>query len=253
MDIVSLDLNNLASENICCALDSKTSNIGVAAKKNWLAERIKEGLRFKKLNARGKVFIEYIPAEMGWMPIEAKDFMLINCHWVSGSFKGKGYGYELLAECEEDAIASGKKGIVIVSSNKKKPFLADKSFYIKQGFEVTDTAPPYFELLSKRFDKDSNMPKFKDSVKVDLSNELKGIDIFYTKQCPFCVPYIDMLTPVILESPITVRTHEIKSKEEAQNHICPITTYSVFTNGKFYTQEILTPKKLSDLISKING
>lgn len=253
MDIIKLDLDNIATEHICCALDSKTSNIGVSAKKQWLSDRIKEGLIFKKQNSRGKVFIEYIPAEYSWMPVIANNYLLINCHWVSGSYKNQGCGRKLLEECEADAKRLNKIGIVLVSSSKKKPFLSDKGFYLKYGFEVVDTAPPYFELLAKTFDKKAIKPHFNNSVKTDLSKELKGIDIFYTKQCPFTIPYVDMLKPVILESSVPIRTHEITSREEAQNHICPITTYSVFIDGKFHTQEILTPAKLKKIAENIKG
>lgn len=251
MNIITLDLENIKNEHICCAIDSKTSNIGIAAKKEWLKKRIPEGLKFKKLDARGKVFIEYIPAEMGWMPIEAKGYMLINCHWVSGSYKGKGYGGELLKQCENEAKSLGMKGIVVLTANKKKSFLSDKSFYLKSDYEVVDSTPPYFELLAKRFDSDAELPRFTESAKKGSLEEIKGIDIFYTAQCPFSVPYIELLKPVIISSDIPVRTHQIKSREEAQSHFCPATTYSVFINGKFYTQEILTPKKLEQLISKV--
>lgn len=251
MDIITLTNQNLQEEHICCAIDSKTSNIGVSTKKSWLSERIDEGLKFKKLNVRGKVFIEYIPAEMGWMPIDAQGYMLINCHWVSGSYKGNGYGSALLKECETEAIDLGMKGILVVTSNKKKPFLADKSFYIKSGYKIIDTAPPYFELAVKLFDNKAELPKFTDSAKNGFPEEIKGIDIFYTSQCPFTVPYVELLKPTILASDIPIRTHHIKSREEAQNHFCPITTYSVFVNGKFHTQEILTTKKLEQLISKL--
>lgn len=251
MDIITLNLENLSTEHICCALDSKTSNIGVAAKKQWLKDRICDGLQFKKLNSRGKVFIEYIPAEMGWMPIVADGYILINCHWVSGNYKGKGYGIELLKECEKDALNQNKKGIVVVCGNKKKPFLSDKAFYLKHGYQVVDTTPPYFELLVKKLDEKAENPKFAESVKTDLSEQLQGIDIFYTAQCPFTVPYTEMLIPIILESSVPIRMHQIKTKEEAQNHFCPATTYSVFINGRFYTQEILTPKKLEALITKV--
>ena len=33
---------------------------------------------------RGKCFIEYIPAENAWVPIEAAGWLYINCLWVSG-------------------------------------------------------------------------------------------------------------------------------------------------------------------------
>lgn len=251
MDKLTLTLDNIGQEHICCALDSKTSNIGVKAKKDWLSARIPEGLKFTKLNARGKVFIEYIPSEMGWVPIEAKNYILINCHWVSGSYKGNGYGTQLLQTCEDEARRLNRSGVIVIVGSKKKPYLSDKSFYLKNGYTVTDTAAPHFELMVKKFDDKSESPRFKQIAKSGiLANDIKGIDIFYTAQCPFTVPYVDMLKPVILSAEIPVRVHQIQSREEAQNHCCPITTYSIFVNGKFHSHEILTPKKLEQLIDK---
>ena len=113
MDKVILTQENIGQEHICCAMSDKKSAEGVEAKKEWLACRMEEGLKFVKLNVRGKVFIEYLPAEYAWVPIEADGYTFINCLWVAGSFKGHGYGRELLKTCEEDV--AGTNGVVAVS------------------------------------------------------------------------------------------------------------------------------------------
>lgn len=248
MKIISLTLKNLSSEHICCAIDNQKSALGVVAKKEWLACRIKEGLQFKKLDVRGKVFIEYLPAEYAWVPIEADGYLYINCHWVSGSFKAKGYAKALLELCEEDAKSSN--GIVLIVGKKKKPYLSEKGFFMKYGFEVCDAAEPYFELLVKRFNPDVTLPKFKPCVQEGMPTKTKGMDIFYTAQCPFTVPYIELLQPVIKEANMSIRVHQIDSKEAAQNHFCPVTTYSVFVDGVYVTNEILTPDKLLKLLKQ---
>ncbi|MDR2956513.1 MAG: GNAT family N-acetyltransferase [Prevotella sp.] len=250
MDIISLTKDNIGKEHICCTLSSKATEIGVAAKKEWLCNRINEGLRFKKLDARGKVFIEYIPAKNAWVPIDANDYMFINCFWVAGSYKGKGYGKRLLVECEADAKAEGYKGVTIIAGKKKKPFLSDKAFMVKQGYEVCDSCPPYFELLIKRFDNKAISPRFKDCAKQGMGESIKGIDIFYTAQCPYSIPYAKLLTPVILSSDYSVHLHQITTKEMAQEHLAPITSYCVFVDGVYYTNEIFTLKKLERLIDK---
>lgn len=253
MDLVTLSLENIDTEHICCALDgTKNSNTGVAAKKEWLQQRIKEGLVFKKLNARGKVFIEYLPVEKAWLPIIAKNYMYINCHWVSGSFKGKGYGTELLKQCEDDARKQGMDGVVLVASTKKKPYLSDKSYYLQHGYGICDKADPYFELLVRRFNEDAELPQFNISAKEGIPGDIKGLDIFYTAQCPFTISYVELLKPVILASDIPVRLHRITSREEAQSHFCPVTTYSVFVNGKFYMHEILSAKKLEQILATLS-
>ena len=61
---------------------------------------------FRKLNARGKVFIEYEPIETAWTPIIGYNYIYVYCLWVVGSFKGNGIAKVLL----EYAILTRKKG-----------------------------------------------------------------------------------------------------------------------------------------------
>lgn len=69
MELVKLTHENIDKEHICCAI-SNNKDIQVISKKNWLKERLDEGLVFLKGNVRGKCFIEYIPAEYAWAPVE---------------------------------------------------------------------------------------------------------------------------------------------------------------------------------------
>ena len=82
MEIITVDQNNLEKEHICCAISSN-NDIQVKAKKAWLEEQFKCGLIFKKMDVRGKCFIEYLPLEEAWVPIVGDDLMHINCLWVS--------------------------------------------------------------------------------------------------------------------------------------------------------------------------
>ena len=122
MEYIRVTKENIENEHICCAISSN-KDIQVISKKNWLKERFDDGLVFLKSIERGKCFIEYIPAENAWNPINADGYMYIDCLWVAGSFKGNGYSNDLLNACIEDSKAKGKKGICILSAAKKKPFL----------------------------------------------------------------------------------------------------------------------------------
>ena len=55
---INLTPDNLASEHLCCIIRSKKPHPGVEAKREWLAQRLQEGHVFRKLNAKGVVFIE---------------------------------------------------------------------------------------------------------------------------------------------------------------------------------------------------
>ena len=107
MDYIRLTPENIDKEHICCAI-SGDKDPQVVSKKQWLRERMDDGLVFLKADLRGKCFIEFIPAEKAWVPIDADGYMHINCFWVSGSCKGQGYSNNLLEQCIEDAKAKGK-------------------------------------------------------------------------------------------------------------------------------------------------
>ena len=105
MNYIRITKDNIDKEHICCAMSNKQS----VAKKEWLKQRFEEGLVFYRSEERGKCFIEYIPAEYAWVPIEAAGYLYINCLWIAGSMKGHGYSNDLLDECMRDAKAQGKK------------------------------------------------------------------------------------------------------------------------------------------------
>lgn len=107
-------------------------------KKDWLSDRMDDGLVFLKSMERGNCIIEYIPAENAWIPVIAEGYTVINCLWVSGSFRGNGYSNDLLNQCIMDSKAKGRKDLSILSSAQKKPFLADPEFLMHKGFSVCD-------------------------------------------------------------------------------------------------------------------
>ncbi|WP_320633820.1 hypothetical protein [Pyramidobacter porci] len=76
-DYVNLTVGNLDAEHACCAIADKKYQDGVAAKKQWLKERIREGHVFRKLNERGKVFIEYAPLESSWVPVCGENYIYL--------------------------------------------------------------------------------------------------------------------------------------------------------------------------------
>ena len=98
MEYIKVTKENLEKEHICCAI-SNNKDIQVSSKKAWLKDRFDDGLVFLKSVERGKCFIEYIPAENAWNPIDAEGYMYIDCLWVSGLFKGHGYANDLLNAC----------------------------------------------------------------------------------------------------------------------------------------------------------
>ena len=131
MDYIRITDDNIEKEHICCAMSGKQGVI----KKEWLKQRFKEGLVFCRSVERGKCFIEYIPAENAWVPIQADGYFYIDCLWVSGSLKGHGYSNDLLDGCIQDAKEQGRKGLCILSvEGRKREFLSDPKYLAYKGF-----------------------------------------------------------------------------------------------------------------------
>ena len=252
MELIKVTNDNLEQEHICCAI-SNNKDFQVISKKNWLKDRFGEGLVFLKGNVRGKCFIEYIPAEFAWTPIEANGSMFIDCLWVSGQFKGCGYSNLLLGECIKDSKAKGKKGLVVLSSKKKRGFLADSKYMEYKGFETVDAAHPYFELMYLPFGRTAEKPYFKESVKRVKHEDMRnGFTLYYTNQCPFTAKYVPILEELAKKRNIEFQTVHIQTRETAQNAPTPFTTFSLFYNGEFITHEILSEKKFEKILNS-NG
>ena len=246
MEYIRVTKENIEKEHICCAISSN-KDIQVISKKNWLKERFDDGLVFLKSIERGKCFIEYIPAENAWNPINADGYMYIDCLWVSGSFKGNGYSTDLLNACIEDSKAKGKKGICILSAAKKKPFLADPKFLKYKGFTVCDEADNGIQLWYLPFSLDVAKPEFKECAK-HPHIEQTGYVLYYTNQCPFNAKYVPVLLEVAKEREVPFQATRLKTKEEAQNAPTPVTTYALFYNGEYVTNEQMNDKRFIKLL-----
>lgn len=249
MSFIHITKKNIEAEHICCALGAKQYEHAVNEKKQWLAERMEEGLVFYRLDDRAKVFIEYLPAEMAWTPIYAPNYMYINCLWVSGKFKNNGHAKYLLNYCKEDAKRRGMDGIVHIVGKKKLPYLSDKRFFDYMGFEVVDQAEPYFQLVALKWNDQAVTPSFRNELPSCSNNQ--GITIYHTAQCPFAVGVLEDLRKVAEHRSVPFKTIRISTKEEAQKSPIIWSTFGLFYNGKFVTHEILSPNKFDQLLDKI--
>lgn len=242
---INLDSNNIDNEHICCAIGDPKHQEGVNKKKEWIKSKLKDGHVFRKLNERGKVFIEYEPIETAWTPIEGKNYEYIYCLWVAGSFKNKGIGKELLKYAIEEAKNNKKSGICTIVSKKKKPFLGEKKFYEHFNFEVIDTIEDY-ELLALKFD-DKETPSFKENArKMEIEN--KNFTIYYSNECPYTNYEVKELSEYAESKNIKLDLIKIDSLEKAKNAPCVFNNWANFYKGKFISNTILNAKSLEKLL-----
>ncbi len=245
MEYIQLTQENLQKEHICCSMTEKKGDHSITDKKAWLKERMEEGLVFYKADVRGKVFIEYMPAQAAWLPIQAENWMHINCLWVSGSFKGCGYSDALLQHCIEDAKAKGMHGITILSGKKKLPYLSDPSYLKYKGFTPADEAGDYI-LMHLPFHADGKTPHFADSV-FQPKHPKNTFVLYYTDQCPFASQYALKFADWMSSWGQACVVHHITTREDAQSCPGPVTSYALFYGDTYLTNDIQSEKKAEKL------
>lgn len=243
---INVTIENLDSEHLCCAIADKKHQRGVEVKKEWLKDRLAEGHVFRKLDAKGKVFIEYAPLDKAWAPAVGENYMYIYCLWVSGSFKGKGYGKELMEYCVSDARAQGKSGVCAISSIKKKPFLSDKAFLEKFGLRRVEAIGEY-ELLALSFD--GSLPRFEDCARKQSIPE-KQLTIYYGKQCPYIPNCIEQIEAYCRENDIPLALKPVDTLKKAKALPCVFNNWAVFYCGELMTVHLLNEGYLKKMLGQ---
>ena len=213
MEYIQVTKENITEEHICCAI-SNNKDVQVASKKAWLLDRFADGLVFLKSAER--------------------------------AFKGHGYSNDLLEACIRDSGEKGKKGLCILSAAKKKPFLADPKYLKHKGFSVSDEADNGIQLWYLPFSADAQPPVFLECAKHPHIDEA-GYVLYYTSQCPFNAKYVPIIMETAKAHGIPFKAVHIESREEAQSAPSPITTYALFLDGEYLTNEQMNESKFLKL------
>lgn len=244
---INLTEENLDQEHLCCIIRSKKPHPGVEAKRAWLRERLREGHVFRKLDAKGVAFIEYAPLETAWVPVEGENYLYLYCLWVTGAFKGKGYGRQLMEYCLADARTKGKSGVCMLGAEKQKAWLSDQAFAEMYGFKTVDTTPDGYRLLALSFD--GTKPRFAEAVRrPEIAHQ--ELTIYYSPQCPYIHQSVELVrrTCQELEAPYTLIP--VDTLEMAKSLPCVFNNWAVFNQGKFVTVNLLDAAALKRLLKK---
>ena len=136
-------------------------------------------------------------------------------------------------------------------SVKKLPFLSDPKFLAYKGFNVSDEADNGIQLWYLPFDKNATKPTFKNCAKHPHIDD-KGYVLYYTNQCPFNGKYVPIVEATAKENGIPFKAIHICTKEEAQNAPTPITTYALFKDGKYITNEQMNDSKFLKMVKGLD-
>lgn len=242
---LNLTADNLDREHLCCIIRSKKPHPGVEAKRQWLAERLKEGHVFRKLDEKGVVFVEYAPLETAWVPVVGSRYLYLYCLWVAGPYKGRGFGRALMEYCLADARARGKSGVCMLGAQKQKAWLSDQSFARKFGFETVDATENGYELLALSFD--GTKPRFAPNAK-KLTIEQQELTIFYSMQCPYIHQSLELVRRRCGEEGIPLSLRRVDTLQKAKELPCVFNNWAVFYRGRFVTVNLLDEAALRRLL-----
>ena len=239
MGYITIDSVNIDKEHICCAFSDKKCRDSYELKKSWMKNEFSNGLVFRRIDERAKVFIEYGPAESAWVPFTAPNYFNIGCFWVSGKYKGKGHGKALLQETVNEAKEQGKDGLVCVTGEKKFHFMTDGKWLINQGFKICDTSSDGFALLYLPLNERSAVPVFNLEAKTGLCSETNEWVVYYSNRCPYSEYHVHESLKITAEKrKLDFGIIKIDTLEMAKSAPTPATIFSLFHNGKFVTTDI---------------
>lgn len=94
-----------------------------------------------------------------------------------------------------------------------------------------------------------SLPVFKDCTKHPHIKDM-GYLLYYTNQCPFYANYVPIIEKVVKEKNVQFKAICLQNKKEVQNTLTPITTYALFYNGEYLTNEQMNEKRFLKLLSK---
>jgi len=250
IEIIDTNTNNVHNYGFCGYKNIKQE--GYKSKVEWLKARFSEGLKFKVMYSASEGatgFIEYIPGEYTWRAVEAGGYMVIHCIVnMHRKKRGKGYGTLLLEECLKDARKESMAGVAVVT--RQGTWMAGKELFLKNGFEVIDTAPPDFELLVRRF-ADAPSPRFAGDWEERLGSYGSGLTIISSDQCPYVTKAIREITETANKSyGIQPKIIELKSYKEAQNAPSAFAIFSIVHDGRLITDHPISSKRFMNIMDK---
>ncbi|MFH1765120.1 MAG: hypothetical protein ABIF09_13110 [Gemmatimonadota bacterium] len=219
---------------------------GFGPKVDWLRKRFEEGLRFLLFrDEMGKpmAFLEYVPGEYAWRPVDAEGWLFVHCLWVySRGQKVGGLGGRLIRACVEEARGIGVIGVAAMVSDG--PWMTGKQVFLKNGFEeIAET--DRFQLVIHRL-REGMEPRFRD-----ISRRLvtyQGLNVVYSAQCPMLPKSVNDLSEMAAEHGLELKVTVLNSAREAQDAPSYYGVFNLVWNGRLLSDHYVSKGRFKNLL-----
>jgi hypothetical protein len=251
MDKISLEKvgpANLAECGIGCL--TNPNNPGHQTKVEWLHRRFAEGLRFllfRDGEGRPLGFLEYVPGEQAWRPVDASGWLFVHCLWVyPRGQKVGGLGSRPIQACLEEAQLKRAVGVATVVSDG--PWMARKEVFLRNGFEPIGRADR-FQLIIHRL-RDGPEPRFRD-ISGNLA-KYRGLHLVYCAQCPMLPKSVNDLSEMAAEHGVELNVTVLKTAREAQNAPSYYGVFNLVWNGRLLSDHYVSKGRFKNLLQREN-
>lgn len=245
--IVEVTPENVREESLFCIKDFKTP--GAKNKERWFRKRYKEGLRIKIIkgeNGKAAGFIEYMPADDAWRPVNAPNYMFIHCMFIySKKDKGRGFGTMLIKDCEKVARSNGMNGVCVMTSNGT--WIAGKEIFERNGYTGTDSRGR-FELHVKKFKKSHPDPMLFDWE--SKQKKYKGWHLLYGDQCPYHEKSVAAILNVAMDHGIDIKVKKLTNATQAKNAPSGYGVFSLIRDGKLLEDHYISETRFRNILKK---
>lgn len=238
--------DNLSDCGIGCLVDPR--NPGYQPKVEWLRQRFGEGLRFLLFrDERGKplAFLEYVPGEFAWRPVDAEGWLFVHCLWVyQRGQKVGGLGSLLIRACVEEARQTGAIGVAAVVSDG--PWMVGRQVFLKNGFEQVAEVDR-FRLVTRRLGEGPD-PRFRH-ISGNLA-KYRGLHIVYAAQCPMLIKSVSDLSAMAAEHGLKLQTTKLETAQEAQNAPSYYGVFTLVWNGRLLSDHYVSKGRFRNILRK---
>jgi hypothetical protein len=244
--LVKVGPENLAECGIGCITNRE--HPGYGEKEGWLQARFAEGLRFLLFRSeQGKplAFLEYVPGEYAWRPVDAPGWLFVHCLWVySAGQKVGGLGGRLIQACLEEARKDGAVGVAALVSDG--PWMAGAKVFLKNGFRQS-AQKDRFELVAHRL-KEGPEPRFRD-VGLPWVND-RGLHLVYAPQCPMLPKSVQDLGEMAAENGLELKITKLETAHEAQNAPSYYGVFNLLWNGRLLSDHYVSRGRFKNILRK---
>ena len=244
---VTLELvgpENLPACGIGCVTNPR--HPGFKPKVDWLKRRFDEGLRyllFRDGQGRPLGFLEFVPGEHAWRPVDAAGWLFVHCLWVyPRGQKIGGLGKRLIEACLAEGTSAKAIGVATLAT--AGPWMAGAEIFERLGFERLAEADR-FALLAYRL-RPGPAPTMRS---VDANRaQYSGLHIVYSPQCPYLPKSVLDLQRVAEELGLKLGVTILETPADAHRAPSYYGVFALLWNGQLLSDHYVSATRFRNLI-----